>query len=71
MTLQLPLTLKKQLVDDWDYVTQQKKVTGFSLFIFLSSLLSSSSKIFKCSNFLYVLEFATIAAGEASSEPER
>lgn len=30
MTIQLPLTLKKQLVDDWDYVTQQKKVIGFS-----------------------------------------
>ncbi|CAA7407660.1 unnamed protein product [Spirodela intermedia] len=26
VTIQLPLTLKKQLVDDWDYVTQQKKL---------------------------------------------
>ncbi|XP_078443970.1 MRG family protein [Wolffia australiana] len=26
VTIQLPLALKKQLIDDWDYVTQQKKL---------------------------------------------
>lgn len=26
--IQIPAALKKQLVDDWDFVTQQDKVNG-------------------------------------------
>lgn len=50
MKIQIPSTLKKQLVDDWEFITQQNKVLEFfivwstfhlfHLFTFISSFLS-------------------------------